>query len=181
MGDKKPFIHWQPTPVLLPGKFHGWGSLVGYSPWGCKELDTTEQLCWFSLKLSQSFWNKGWGPFPSHSAPHICGGWGHTPWVMNPRSATASPPLSLLSSLCGLSAGLPETKLFAFHPSLLLPPPLLFPPRLNGVPPTRLLTPESSWRTPSHPLHMWLWELQVKIESFISLNMCENKIKFKFD
>ena len=35
---------WQPTPVLLPGKFHGWRSLVGYSPWGCKELDTTEQL-----------------------------------------------------------------------------------------------------------------------------------------
>ena len=26
---------WQPTPVLLPGKFRGWRSLVGYSPWGC--------------------------------------------------------------------------------------------------------------------------------------------------
>ena len=35
---------WQPTPVLLPGKSHGWKSLVGYSPWGCKESDTTEQL-----------------------------------------------------------------------------------------------------------------------------------------
>jgi len=35
---------WQPTPVLLPGKFHGWRSLVGYSPWGYKELDMTEQL-----------------------------------------------------------------------------------------------------------------------------------------
>ena len=34
----------QPTPVLLPGKSHGQGSLVGYSPWGRKELDTTEQL-----------------------------------------------------------------------------------------------------------------------------------------
>ena len=33
---------WQPTPVLLPGKFHGWRSLVGYSPWGHKESDTTE-------------------------------------------------------------------------------------------------------------------------------------------
>ena len=32
---------WQPTPVLLPGKFHG---LVGYSPWGHKELDMTERL-----------------------------------------------------------------------------------------------------------------------------------------
>ena len=35
---------WQPTPVLLPGNFHGWRSLVGYSPWGRKELHTTEQL-----------------------------------------------------------------------------------------------------------------------------------------
>ena len=35
---------WQPTSVLLPGKFHGQRSLVGYSPWGHKELDTTEQL-----------------------------------------------------------------------------------------------------------------------------------------
>ena len=33
---------WQPTPVFLPGKFHGYRSLVGYSPWGHKELDTTE-------------------------------------------------------------------------------------------------------------------------------------------
>ena len=35
---------WHPTPVLLPGKSHGWRSLVGCSPWGRKELDTTEQL-----------------------------------------------------------------------------------------------------------------------------------------
>ena len=35
---------WLPTPVLLPGKFHGWRSLVGYSPWDRKESDTTEQL-----------------------------------------------------------------------------------------------------------------------------------------
>ena len=35
---------WQPTPVLLPRKFHGWRSLVGYSPWGRKESDTTERL-----------------------------------------------------------------------------------------------------------------------------------------
>ena len=35
---------WHPTPVLLPGKSHGWRSLVGCSPWGHKESDTTEQL-----------------------------------------------------------------------------------------------------------------------------------------
>ena len=33
---------WQPTPVFLSGEFHGQRSLVGYSPWGCKELDITE-------------------------------------------------------------------------------------------------------------------------------------------
>ena len=35
-------MKWQPTPVLLLGKFHGLRSLVGYSPWGRKELDMTE-------------------------------------------------------------------------------------------------------------------------------------------
>ena len=43
---------WQSTPALLPGKSHGWRSLIDYSPWGLKELDTTERL---SLSLI-SFW-----------------------------------------------------------------------------------------------------------------------------
>ena len=33
---------WQPTPVFLPGKSHGLRNLVGYSPWGHKESDTTD-------------------------------------------------------------------------------------------------------------------------------------------
>ena len=33
---------WQPIPVFLPGESHGQRSLVGYSPWGCTESDTTE-------------------------------------------------------------------------------------------------------------------------------------------
>ena len=41
----------QPTPVLLPAESHGWRSLVGYSPWGHKELDTTEWLHFTSLLL----------------------------------------------------------------------------------------------------------------------------------
>ena len=41
---------WQPTPVLLPGKFHG-RSLVGHSQWGCLESDMTERLC-FHFPLS---------------------------------------------------------------------------------------------------------------------------------
>ena len=35
---------WHPTPVLLPGKSHGLRSLVGCSPWGREESDTTERL-----------------------------------------------------------------------------------------------------------------------------------------
>ena len=35
---------WLSTPVFLPGEFHGQRSLAGYSPWGHKELYTTEQL-----------------------------------------------------------------------------------------------------------------------------------------
>ena len=43
----------QPTLVFLLGKSHGQRSLVGYSPWACKELDTTEQLSEHKLSLRQ--------------------------------------------------------------------------------------------------------------------------------
>ena len=35
---------WQPTPVFLPGESHGRSSLVGRSPWGRTESDTTEAI-----------------------------------------------------------------------------------------------------------------------------------------
>ena len=35
---------WQPSPVFLPGESHGQRSLVGYSPWGHTESDTTEVI-----------------------------------------------------------------------------------------------------------------------------------------
>ena len=44
-GQKMPWRKkWQSSPVFLPGEFHGQKSLGGYSPWVCKESDTTEQL-----------------------------------------------------------------------------------------------------------------------------------------
>ena len=43
---------WQSTQVLLPGKSHGQRSLVGYSPWGRKESDTTERLHFTSLHFT---------------------------------------------------------------------------------------------------------------------------------
>ena len=44
-------LQWHPTPVLLPGKSHGQRSLVGCSPWGHEESDTTERLH-FHISLS---------------------------------------------------------------------------------------------------------------------------------
>ena len=45
LGEEDPWRReWQPTPAFLPGEFHGQRSLAGYSPWGRKELDTTEKL-----------------------------------------------------------------------------------------------------------------------------------------
>ena len=41
---------WHPTPVLLPGKPHGWRSLVGCSPWGPEESDMTEWLHFHALE-----------------------------------------------------------------------------------------------------------------------------------
>ena len=44
---------WQPTPVLLHGGSHGRRTLVGCSPWGCKESDMTERLHFhFSLSCT---------------------------------------------------------------------------------------------------------------------------------
>ena len=47
---------WPRTPVLLPGKSHGQRSLVGYSPWGCEESDTTE---WLHFRFSLSCVGEG--------------------------------------------------------------------------------------------------------------------------
>ena len=49
---------WHPTPVLLPGKSHGWRSLIGCSPWGHEESDTTE---WLHFHFSLSCIGEGNG------------------------------------------------------------------------------------------------------------------------
>jgi len=54
---------WQPTPVFLPGESHGQRSLIGYSPRGRKESDTTERLHSLTLEWIQMerkpFWSPG--------------------------------------------------------------------------------------------------------------------------
>ena len=49
---------WHPTPVLLPGKRHGWRSLIGCSPWSRQESDTTE---WLHFHFSLSCIGEGNG------------------------------------------------------------------------------------------------------------------------
>ena len=44
LGQEDPPEKGMSTPVFLPGEFHGQRNLTGYSPWGCKEPDTAEQL-----------------------------------------------------------------------------------------------------------------------------------------
>ena len=44
------------TPILLPGEPHGGRSLVGYSPWGRKESDMTEQLHSLTHSTMQETW-----------------------------------------------------------------------------------------------------------------------------
>ena len=48
---------WQPIPVLLLGKSHRWRSLVGYSSWSRKELDTTERLHFQLSGYGSSFYS----------------------------------------------------------------------------------------------------------------------------
>ena len=52
---------WQPTSVSLPGESYGQSSLVGYSPWGCRESDATERL---TFSLSKKYWESYWVSCP---------------------------------------------------------------------------------------------------------------------
>ena len=56
---------WLPTPVFLPGEFHGQRNLVGYSPWCRKKSDLTEQL---TLSDKENSWAK-WKLVPGNH-PH---------------------------------------------------------------------------------------------------------------
>ena len=84
------FMHWnrkwQPTPVFLPGESHGRRSLVGYSPRGCRESDTTEQLHFHFSLFTFMHWRRKWQPTPvflpgeSQGRGSLvgCHLWGHT-------------------------------------------------------------------------------------------------------
>ena len=80
---------WQHSPIFLPGKFHGQRSLMGYSPWGCKELDTPKHTAHTSPSAPH--------PAPSPPSP--------APSLMGPVQASLSSPFRpsspVVSSPCG--------------------------------------------------------------------------------
>ena len=66
---------WHPTPVLLPGKSHGWRSLVGCSPWGRWGLDTHWATSLSLFTFMQ--WRRKWQPTPVflHGESQGLGAW----------------------------------------------------------------------------------------------------------
>ena len=74
---------WQPTPVFLPGESHGQRSLVGYRPWGCKELDMTERLTLSKPQPRDCFREEGPGvcrmQWPERKQARTQGCWGCWP------------------------------------------------------------------------------------------------------
>ena len=96
---------WHPTPVLLPGKSHGWRSLVGCSPW-VAESDTAE---WLHFHFSLSCTGEGNGNPPQCSClenPRDGGAW----WAAVYGVAQSRTRLKRLSSRSSSRAltGLPK-------------------------------------------------------------------------
>ena len=103
---------WHPTPVLLPGKSHGRRSLVGCSPWGRKESDTTERL---HFHFSLSCIGEGNGNPLQYSClenPRDGGAW----WAAVYGVAQSQTRLKQLSSSSSSSAWL-VTYQFIHYPS----------------------------------------------------------------
>ena len=98
---------WHPTPVLLPGKSHGWRSLVGCSPWGLEESDTTE---WLHFHFSLSCIGEG------NSNLLQCSG------LENPRDGRAwrAAVYGVTQSQTGLKR-LSSSSRSAFYPCLISP------------------------------------------------------------
>ena len=113
---------WHPTPVLLPGKSHGWRSLVGCSPRGRWDSDTTERL---HFHLSLSCIGEGNGNPLQYSClenPRDSGAW----WAAVYGVAQSQTLLMRLSSSNSSSNFFSNSHKFMHLPSFLLsfPPPL---------------------------------------------------------
>ena len=93
---------WVTTPVSLPGESHGQGSLTGYSPWGRKELDTTEWLSTSHLLLAKHSWEPSWQPlnWTLHLFPHQI----ILPFASTVKSSCLNPSASMVK-YTGLTLG----------------------------------------------------------------------------
>ena len=98
---------WQPTPVFLPGKSHGWRSLVSYSPWSHKELETTEQLHFLSFHHPSSV---------AQLCPALC-----HPWTAACQVSLSITNSQSLLKLMSIESVMPSNHLILCHPFLLLP------------------------------------------------------------
>ena len=101
---------WHLTPLLLPGKSHGWRSLVGWSPWGRKELDTTEQL---HFHFSLSCIREGNGnPLQCSclESPRDGGAWWAAVYGVTQSRTRLKRLSSSSSNICKWVAGLEKTK-----------------------------------------------------------------------
>ena len=100
-------LKWQSTPALLPGKSHGWRTLIGYSPRGREESDTTEPLH-FHFHISVQF----------SSVAQSC------PTLRDPmnHSTPGLPVHHQLPKLTCIKSVMPSSHLILCHPLLLLPP-----------------------------------------------------------
>ena len=110
---------WQPTPVFLPGKFHGRRSLVGCSPWGRCESDTTERVC---VHFSLSCIGEGNGSQLQCSClenPRDSGAWWAAVYGVS-QSQTWLKWLSRSSSM-SIESMMPSSHLILCHLLLLLP------------------------------------------------------------
>ena len=94
---------WQPTPVFLPGKFHGHRSLVGYTLWSCKESDmamtehSTAQIHITQVHTHSTHIQQGWEPMPSTSGMSEISAYPPSPIADDPSrlpSPTSSPSFS---------------------------------------------------------------------------------------
>ena len=67
LGQEDPLEkEWQPTLVFLPGKSQGQRSLVGYSPWGHKESDTTDFHFHLAIHYNKLILSEKWASSPCH-------------------------------------------------------------------------------------------------------------------
>ena len=107
---------WHPTPVLLPGKSHGWMSLGGCSPWGVLRVrhDWTTSLSLFTF----THWRRKWQPTPvflpgeSHGEKSLEG---YSPWGCKESDTTerlthTHTPYFIISSWGRMVSGLSENQ-----------------------------------------------------------------------